>query len=80
MSPENQRELNHSEKVGGMALPAAADTAVVPQPGKPAAKLSNKSGMPHIAVDMPQRGHFAAAEEPELLAEEIRTFFRGTRK
>jgi hypothetical protein len=36
--------------------------------------------MPHIAVDMPQGGHFAAAEEPELLAEDIRTFFRGLRK
>ncbi len=29
--------------------------------------------------DMPHGGHFAAAEEPELLAEDIRTFFRRLR-
>ncbi len=29
--------------------------------------------------DMPHGGHFAAAEEPELLAEDIRTFFRQLR-
>jgi hypothetical protein len=28
---------------------------------------------------MPHGGHFAAAEEPELLAEDIRTFFRQLR-
>jgi len=28
---------------------------------------------------MPRGGHFAAAEEPELLAEDIRAFFRGLR-
>ena len=35
MSQENERasELNHSEKVGGMASPASADTGVVLQPG-----------------------------------------------
>jgi pimeloyl-ACP methyl ester carboxylesterase len=31
-------------------------------------------------TDMPRGGHFAAAEEPELLAEDIRTFFRGLRQ
>ena len=31
-------------------------------------------------TDMPRGGHFAAAEEPELLAEDIRTFFRSFRK
>ena len=31
-------------------------------------------------ADMPRGGHFAAAEEPELLAEDIRAFFRGFRK
>jgi pimeloyl-ACP methyl ester carboxylesterase len=29
--------------------------------------------------EMPRGGHFAAAEEPELLAEDIRTFFRQLR-
>jgi pimeloyl-ACP methyl ester carboxylesterase len=29
---------------------------------------------------MPRGGHFAAHEEPELLAEDLRTFFRGLRK
>jgi pimeloyl-ACP methyl ester carboxylesterase len=28
---------------------------------------------------MPRGGHFAAAEEPELLAEDIRAFFRPLR-
>jgi len=31
-------------------------------------------------TEMPRGGHFAAAEEPELLAEDIRAFFRGLRK
>jgi pimeloyl-ACP methyl ester carboxylesterase len=31
-------------------------------------------------TDMPRGGHFAAAEQPELLAEDIRTFFRSFRK
>jgi pimeloyl-ACP methyl ester carboxylesterase len=31
-------------------------------------------------TDMPRGGHFAAAEEPELLAEDIRMFFRSVRK
>ncbi|MGC1784028.1 MAG: epoxide hydrolase family protein [Acidobacteriaceae bacterium] len=30
-------------------------------------------------TDMPRGGHFAAAEEPELLADDIRAFFRGFR-
>jgi pimeloyl-ACP methyl ester carboxylesterase len=28
---------------------------------------------------MPRGGHFAALEEPELLAQDIREFFRGQR-
>jgi len=31
-------------------------------------------------TNMPRGGHFAAAEEPQLLAEDIRTFFRSLRK
>jgi pimeloyl-ACP methyl ester carboxylesterase len=31
-------------------------------------------------TNMPRGGHFAAAEEPDLLAEDIRAFFRGLRK
>ncbi len=44
MSQENQRasELNHSEKVGGMAFPAAAGTAVVLQPGKTASTFQRR--------------------------------------
>jgi pimeloyl-ACP methyl ester carboxylesterase len=30
-------------------------------------------------TEMPRGGHFAAAEEPELLAEDLRAFFRGFR-
>jgi pimeloyl-ACP methyl ester carboxylesterase len=30
-------------------------------------------------TNMPRGGHFAAAEEPELLAEDLRTFFRPLR-
>jgi pimeloyl-ACP methyl ester carboxylesterase len=30
-------------------------------------------------TDFPQGGHFAAAEEPELLAQDIRAFFRPFR-
>jgi microsomal epoxide hydrolase len=28
---------------------------------------------------MPRGGHFAAAEEPDLLVEDLREFFRGLR-
>jgi pimeloyl-ACP methyl ester carboxylesterase len=31
-------------------------------------------------TEMPRGGHFAAAEEPELLAKDIRAFFRRFRK
>lgn len=31
-------------------------------------------------TEMPRRGHFAALEEPELLVEDIRTFFRPLRE
>jgi microsomal epoxide hydrolase len=31
-------------------------------------------------TEMPKGGHFAAAEEPELLAQDIRTFFRSLRQ
>ena len=31
-------------------------------------------------TDMPRGGHFAAMEEPELLAEDIRAFFRPLRR
>ncbi|HSD71272.1 MAG TPA: alpha/beta hydrolase, partial [Thermoanaerobaculia bacterium] len=31
-------------------------------------------------TEMPRGGHFAAFEEPELLAEDIRDFFRPLRK
>jgi len=31
-------------------------------------------------TEMPRGGHFAAAEEPELLAEDLRSFFRPSRK
>jgi pimeloyl-ACP methyl ester carboxylesterase len=31
-------------------------------------------------TEMPKGGHFAAAEEPELLAEDLRTFFRSLRR
>jgi pimeloyl-ACP methyl ester carboxylesterase len=30
-------------------------------------------------TEMPRGGHFAAAEQPELLAEDIRAFFRPLR-
>jgi len=31
-------------------------------------------------TEMPRGGHFAAMEEPELLAEDVRTFFRPLRR
>jgi microsomal epoxide hydrolase len=31
-------------------------------------------------TEMPRGGHFAAAEEPELLAEDLREWFRGFRE
>jgi len=33
-----------------------------------------------MAAEMPRGGHFAAHEEPDLLAEDIRMFFRPLRE
>ena len=75
---ENQRTLwvmGKDDKV-----PAPAGMAMFPQEiARPPREWGERSY--HILrwEEMPRGGHFAALEEPELLAQEVRAFFRQFR-
>jgi microsomal epoxide hydrolase len=75
---ENQKSLwtmNKDEKV-----PAPAGMAMFPQEiSKPPREWGERSYDVQRWTEMTSGGHFAALEEPQLLAEEVRAFFRGFR-
>jgi microsomal epoxide hydrolase len=75
---ENQKSLwtmNKDEKV-----PAPAGMAMFPQEiSKPPREWGERSYDVRRWTEMTSGGHFAALEEPQLLAEEVRAFFRGFR-
>ena len=75
---ENQKSLwtmNKDEKV-----PAPAGMAMFPQEiSKPPKEWGERSYDVRRWTEMTSGGHFAALEEPQLLAEEVRAFFRGFR-
>ena len=75
---ENQKSLwtmNKEEKV-----PAPAGMAMFPQEiSKPPKEWGERSYDVRRWTEMTSGGHFAALEEPQLLAEEVRAFFRGFR-
>ncbi len=75
---ENQNSLwtmNKDEKV-----PAPAGMAMFPQEiSKPPKEWGERSYDVRRWTEMTSGGHFAALEEPQLLAEEVRAFFRGFR-
>ena len=59
-------------------------TAYAAFPGEPIARAAPRSWLERAAnvqrwTDMPRGGHFAAMEEPALLVEDIRAFFRPLR-
>jgi pimeloyl-ACP methyl ester carboxylesterase len=67
-----------SEPLGRIRVPTAV--AVFPHdlPSPPRSWVERACNVQHW-VEMPRGGHFPAAEEPELLAEDIRRFFRPLR-
>lgn len=78
MYKENQSSLwtmGRDEKV-----PAPAGMAMFPQEiSRPPREWAERSYDVRRFEEMPRGGHFAALEEPELLAGEIRAFFRSLR-
>ena len=78
MYKENQSilwEMNENEKV-----PAPAGMALFPQEiSRPPREWAERSYDVRRWREMPKGGHFAALEEPELLAHEMREFFRPLR-
>lgn len=79
MYKENQRAvwaMGQDEKI-----PAPAGMAMFPQEiARPPREWGERSYHVLRWEDMPRGGHFAALEEPELLAREVRAFFRQFRQ
>jgi pimeloyl-ACP methyl ester carboxylesterase len=75
---ENQRKLWVMDKDD--KVPAPAGMAMFPQEiARPPREWGERSYNILRWEEMPRGGHFAALEEPELLAQEIRAFFRQFR-
>ena len=61
-------------------IKAPAGVALFPQEiAKPPREWAERSYDVRRWTEMPRGGHFAALEEPDLLAEEVRAFFRPLR-
>jgi pimeloyl-ACP methyl ester carboxylesterase len=61
-------------------VPAPAGMALFPQEiARPPREWGERSYNILRWAEMPRGGHFAALEEPELLAQEVRAFFRQFR-
>ena len=75
---ENQKNLWVMDK--DQKVPAPAGMAMFPQEiSKPPREWGERSYDVRRWTEMTQGGHFAALEEPQLLAQEIRAFFKGFR-
>ena len=75
---ENQKNLWTMEK--DQKVPAPAGMAMFPQEiSKPPREWGERSYDVRRWTEMHSGGHFAALEEPQLLAEEVRAFFRDFR-
>ena len=76
---ENQKNLWVMEQ--DQKVPAPAGMAMFPQEiSKPPREWGERSYDVRRWTEMTQGGHFAALEEPQLLAEDVRAFFRDFRK
>ena len=79
MYKENQSSL--WEMAPDEKIPTPAGMALFPQEiAKPPREWAERSYDVRRWQEMPRGGHFAALEEPELLAHEIREFFRSFRQ
>ena len=75
---ENQKNAWVMEQ--GQKVPAPAGMALFPQEiAVPPREWGERSYDVQRWTDMPRGGHFAALEEPQLLAEDVRAFFRPFR-
>ena len=75
---ENQKHLWTMEK--DQKVPTPAGMAMFPQEiSKPPREWGERSYDVRRWTEMASGGHFAALEEPQLLAEEVRAFFRDFR-
>ena len=75
---ENQKHLWTMEK--DQKVPTPAGMAMFPQEiSKPPREWGERSYHVRRWTEMASGGHFAALEEPQLLAEEVRAFFRDFR-
>jgi pimeloyl-ACP methyl ester carboxylesterase len=76
---EGGRAPLHFGKGESVRVPCAIARFPKEEPFPPREWIERGYNVQHWA-DMPQGGHFAAAEEPELLAGDIRAFFRRFRE
>jgi pimeloyl-ACP methyl ester carboxylesterase len=67
-----------SEPLGRISVPTAVAVFPYDLPSPPRSWVERTCNVQHW-TEMPRGGHFPAAEEPELLAEDIRRFFRPLR-
>jgi pimeloyl-ACP methyl ester carboxylesterase len=66
-------------KPGQRVLPPMGFARFPKEISRPPREWAERMFDVHRFTDMPRGGHFAAMEQPELLAEEIRAFFRPLR-
>ena len=72
--------FSRSSMAARAVLRSAAVTAVVPgEISRPPREWAERSYNVCRWTEMARGGHFAALEEPELLAEDVRSFFRAYR-
>jgi len=76
---EGRKAPLHFQQGDFVHVPCAIAHFPKEEPFPPRAWIERGYNVQHW-TDMPRGGHFAAAEEPELLAEDLRTFFRTFRK
>ncbi len=78
----SMRLYRETRRAGGSLPVVAVPTGVARYPGEPLrlprAWVERKYHVTHW-VDMPRGGHFAAMEQPELFADDLRAFFRTVR-
>jgi hypothetical protein len=76
---ENRKSLLHFGPEDFVSVPCAIARFPKEIPAPPRAWVERGYDVQRWS-DMPRGGHFAASEEPELLAEDLRSFFRQFRK
>jgi len=71
---------NYPDPIPWVPITVPCGIAVFPRDlGRPPREFAERSYNVHQWTEMPRGGHFAALEEPELLAQDIRAFFRHLR-